>query len=101
MKFYDVQEKKYYLTQDANMTRIPFADGALKDAFEAAENGQYVEVQDLVLPEFIDKEVIRKNLLLCQLRYLQRTGDNDELAEEIKNTLYPASEDEDEEAENI
>ena len=97
MKFYDVQEKKYYPIQNENLTRIPFADGALQDAFVAAENGQYVDVEDLVLPDFIDKEVIRKNLLLCQLRYLQRTGDNDELAEEIKNTLYPASEDEEQE----
>jgi len=100
MKFYDVKGKKYYPTQDEDGTRIPFADGALKDAFEAAENGEWIEVEDLVIPDYMDKEVIRKNLLLCELRYLDRTGINNELAEEIRNELYPVEEEDEEREEN-
>lgn len=94
MKYYDTKTKKYYTEQNSENTRIPFLDGALNDAFDRAANGESVNVEDLQLPSFFDKNLIAQFLLYAELKYLARTKTNSARAEEIKAILYPPEEEE-------
>ncbi|MEG1582280.1 MAG: hypothetical protein RR334_03930 [Clostridia bacterium] len=94
MKYYDVETKKYHETQNADCSRIPFSNGALLDAFDRAASGEVVDVNTLDLPNFFDKEVIRKNLLYIELKsYVNKTGHENRIAE-IQAILSPKEKDE-------
>lgn len=94
MKYYDTETKKYYAEQNSANTRIPFLDGALNDAFDRASNGESVDVNELQLPSFFDKNLIAQFLLYSEMRYLVRTNTKPQRIEEIKGILYPPQEEE-------
>lgn len=94
MKYYDVETKQFCENQNTDNTRVPFPDGMIKDYFDRTANGERFDIDKIDIPASFDREVIRKNLLYIELKYLLKNKGSEERINEIKEILYPADDEE-------
>ena len=99
MKYYDVETKQYCENQNSKQTRIPYPNGMIEDYFDRTANGETFDIANIELPSSFDKDVIEKNLLYIELKYLLKNKGNKGRINEIKEKLYPADDEENDEQE--
>lgn len=99
MKYYDVETRQYCDSQNSKQTRIPFPNGMIEDYFDRTANGETFDIDEIEIPSSFDKEVIKKNLLYIELKYLLKNKGDKGRINEIKEMLYPADDEEESEQE--
>lgn len=85
MRFYDQKTNKFYNEQDAENTRQEYDDIYFANVFDRAKKGEIIDVNDLQVPDYLDRETLQKSLHYAA--YMAAMDAGDELDPEIRAML--------------
>lgn len=96
MKYYDQATNKFYNEQDAENTRQEYDDVYFCEVYNRAKDGEIVDVNDLQVPSYIDRETLQKSLHYAAYMAAVSTGTElkPEVREMLEAELFPSLEQE-------